>query len=35
LNQRDGIHPNAEGARRVERLVWRAIEPALAQAAAR
>lgn len=35
LNQRDGIHPNAEGARRVERLVWRAVEPALAQAAAR
>jgi acyl-CoA thioesterase-1 len=27
LNQRDGIHPNPEGARIVERLVWNAIEP--------
>lgn len=35
LNQRDGIHPNREGARVVERLVWRAVEPALAQATAR
>jgi len=35
LNLRDGIHPNPEGARRVEALVWRAIEPALEQAAAR
>lgn len=35
LNQRDGIHPNPEGARIVERLVWGAVEPALAQAAAR
>jgi acyl-CoA thioesterase I len=35
LNQRDGIHPNPEGARIVERLVWRAVEPALAQAPAR
>ena len=35
LNQRDGIHPNPEGARIVERLVWRAVEPALAQATAR
>ena len=35
LNQRDGIHPNPEGARIVERLVWSAVEPALARAAAR
>jgi acyl-CoA thioesterase I len=27
LNQRDGIHPNPEGARAVERLVWAALEP--------
>ena len=27
LNQRDGIHPNSEGARIVESLVWNAIEP--------
>jgi acyl-CoA thioesterase-1 len=27
MNQRDGIHPNPEGARVVERLVWNAIEP--------
>jgi acyl-CoA thioesterase I len=27
LNQRDGIHPNPEGARRVEQLVWKALEP--------
>jgi acyl-CoA thioesterase-1 len=27
LNQRDGIHPNPEGARIVESLVWNAIEP--------
>jgi acyl-CoA thioesterase I len=27
LNQPDGIHPNVEGARAVERLVWAAIEP--------
>jgi acyl-CoA thioesterase I len=27
MNQRDGIHPNPEGARVVERLVWAAIEP--------
>jgi acyl-CoA thioesterase-1 len=29
LNQRDGIHPNAEGARVVEQLVWRTLEPVL------
>jgi acyl-CoA thioesterase-1 len=29
LNQPDGIHPNAEGARRVAELVWRALEPML------
>ncbi len=29
LNQADGIHPNAEGARRVADLVWRALEPLL------
>jgi acyl-CoA thioesterase I len=27
LNQPDGIHPNAEGARAVEQLVWTAIAP--------
>jgi len=30
LNQPDGIHPNARGARVVADLVWRALEPALA-----
>lgn len=35
LNQRDGIHPNPEGARRVERLVWAAIEPIVEMPAAR
>src|SRR5688572_25012989 len=30
LNQGDGIHPNAEGARIVERSIWQAIEPILA-----
>jgi acyl-CoA thioesterase-1 len=35
LNQRDGIHPNPDGARRVERLVWAAIEPILEGAATR
>ena len=35
LNQPDGIHPNPEGARMVERLVWGAVEPALEGAAAR
>lgn len=29
LNQRDGIHPNAEGARIVERTVWAALAPVL------
>jgi acyl-CoA thioesterase-1 len=29
LNQPDGIHPNAAGARRVADLVWRALEPML------
>ncbi|MBM3818643.1 MAG: arylesterase [Acidimicrobiia bacterium] len=29
LNQRDGIHPNAEGARIVEQLVWQTLEPVL------
>ena len=29
LNQRDGMHPNPEGARIVERNVWRALEPLL------
>ena len=30
LNQGDGIHPNAQGARVVERTVWQALEPILA-----
>jgi acyl-CoA thioesterase-1 len=29
LNQRDGIHPNADGARIVEQKLWAAIEPLL------
>jgi acyl-CoA thioesterase-1 len=29
LNIADGIHPNAEGARIIERAMWRAIEPLL------
>lgn len=29
LNISDGIHPNAEGARIVERTIWRALEPLL------
>ena len=29
LNQRDGIHPNAEGARIIADNLWRALEPAL------
>lgn len=29
LNQEDGIHPNAEGARRVAEGVWRVLEPEL------
>lgn len=31
LNQADGIHPNAEGARRVADIVWQALEPVLAE----
>ena len=34
LNQADGIHPNAEGARRVADLVWTALQPLLAPPAA-
>jgi lysophospholipase L1-like esterase len=29
LNQPDGIHPNAEGARRVADRVWAALDPVL------
>jgi acyl-CoA thioesterase-1 len=29
LNQSDGMHPNAEGARVIEQTVWRALEPLL------
>jgi acyl-CoA thioesterase-1 len=29
LNQGDGIHPNAEGARRIADLVWRELQPML------
>jgi acyl-CoA thioesterase-1 len=29
LNQRDGIHPNPDGARVVERTLWRTLEPLL------
>ncbi|MCC7125612.1 MAG: arylesterase, partial [Acidobacteria bacterium] len=35
LNQADGIHPNAEGARIVADLVWAALEPVLAQTGSR
>jgi acyl-CoA thioesterase I len=35
LNQRDGIHPNPEGARMVERLVWDAIRPIVEGSATR
>ncbi len=35
MNQSDGIHPNPEGARVVERLVWTAIEPIVGGATAR
>lgn len=35
MNQRDGIHPNPEGARIVERLVWSAIEPLVESSTAR
>jgi acyl-CoA thioesterase-1 len=34
LNQRDGIHPNAAGARVVADLVWAVLEPVATQAAA-
>lgn len=34
LNQPDGLHPNAEGTARVADLVWRALEPVVAAAAA-
>ena len=29
LNNPDGIHPNAEGAKVIEQTIWRALEPAL------
>ncbi len=29
LNNSDGIHPNAEGAKVIEQTIWRALEPAL------
>ena len=29
LNQRDGVHPNADGARAVERTLWPSLEPLL------
>jgi acyl-CoA thioesterase-1 len=29
LNQRDGIHPNSEGARLIERAIWMQLEPLL------
>lgn len=32
LNQPDGIHPNAEGARRVAEHVWRAVAPLVQEA---
>ncbi|MEQ1757438.1 MAG: arylesterase [Vicinamibacterales bacterium] len=35
LNQRDGIHPNPEGARIVERNVWRSLEPLLDKSSTR
>ena len=34
LNIADGIHPNAEGNRRVAQTIWRALQPLLAQVAA-
>jgi acyl-CoA thioesterase-1 len=34
MNQSDGIHPNPDGARVVERLIWTAIEPIVAGSAA-
>jgi acyl-CoA thioesterase-1 len=35
LNISDGIHPNPEGARMLERTVWKALEPAIEDAASR
>jgi acyl-CoA thioesterase-1 len=35
MNQRDGIHPTAEGARRVADNIWKALEPFAARAAKR
>jgi acyl-CoA thioesterase-1 len=35
MNQADGIHPNPEGARVVERLIWAAIEPIVEGSATR
>jgi acyl-CoA thioesterase-1 len=35
LNISDGIHPNPEGARILERTVWKALEPAIEDAASR
>jgi acyl-CoA thioesterase-1 len=35
LNIADGIHPNAEGARIVERTIWRALEPLIEKNAGR
>jgi acyl-CoA thioesterase-1 len=35
LNQEDGIHPNAEGHRRIAALMWTALEPVLRQRSAR
>ena len=32
LNQDDGIHPNAAGARRVANHVWQVLEPELVKA---
>jgi len=29
LNNGDGIHPNAEGAKVIEQTIWRALEPEL------
>jgi acyl-CoA thioesterase-1 len=29
LNQGDGIHPNAEGSRVIERVIWKSLEPLL------
>jgi acyl-CoA thioesterase-1 len=31
LNQGDGIHPNSEGSRVVERVIWKSLEPLLDQ----